>query len=74
LTGTCDLHQSVPAFNRFPFQNTNEFGLEVPDQPGLGIEFDPEEAEKHDRNPMPDHNFLSTDFKETYRSKDFAGD
>ncbi len=46
--------------------------ITVPDEPGLGIHFDAEEARKHNRNPMPDHNFMAEDFKETYRSREFS--
>lgn len=44
--------------------------ITVPDDPGLGIEFDPEAARDHDCNPMDDHNFLDPDFKETYQAHD----
>jgi len=46
--------------------------IAVPDAPGLGIEFDAERAREHDRNPMPDHNFLSSEFKDTYGSQRHA--
>jgi galactonate dehydratase len=46
--------------------------IEVPTEPGLGIEFDAERARGHDCNPMPDHNSLSSEFKNTYGSEDYA--
>ena len=42
--------------------------IAVPDEPGLGVTFDEEAALEHDRNPMPDHNFLAPDFKDDYRA------
>jgi galactonate dehydratase len=42
--------------------------IEVPDEPGLGVAFDAEAAREHDSNPMPDHNFLEPDFKDTYQA------
>ncbi|AGN01250.1 muconate cycloisomerase [Salinarchaeum sp. Harcht-Bsk1] len=46
--------------------------IDVPEEPGLGIEFDADLAEEHDCNPMPDHNFLSSEFKDTYGSQEHA--
>jgi galactonate dehydratase len=46
--------------------------IDVPTEPGLGIEFDADRAREHDRNPMPDHNFLSSEFKDTYGSQKHA--
>ena len=40
----------------------------VPDGPGLGVEFDADAAREHDCNPMPDHNFLEPEFKDTYQA------
>lgn len=40
--------------------------IEVPDEPGLGVEFDPAAAEEHLGNPRPDHNFLDEDFSDDY--------
>ncbi|MFB6136804.1 MAG: mandelate racemase/muconate lactonizing enzyme family protein [Halobacteriaceae archaeon] len=48
--------------------------IEVPDEPGLGIEFDEEAAREHDTNPMPDHNFMAPDFKDTYGSQTLRED
>lgn len=42
--------------------------IAVPDEPGLGVSFDADEAATHDRNPMPDHNYLEPDFKDTYQA------
>ena len=46
--------------------------IQVPREPGLGVAFDEERAREHDRNPMPDHNFLSSEFKDTYGSQEHA--
>lgn len=46
--------------------------IEVPQEPGLGIDFDADRAREHDCNPMPDHNFLSSEFKDTYGSQKHA--
>lgn len=46
--------------------------IEVSTDPGLGIEFDETRAEEHNCNPMPDHNFLSSEFKDTYGSQEHA--
>lgn len=46
--------------------------ISVPTDPGLGIEFDADRAADHDCNPMPDHNFLSSEFKDTYGSEKHA--
>lgn len=46
--------------------------IQVPDEPGLGVTFDADEALKHAGNPMPDHDFMAPDFKDTYGSQDFA--
>jgi len=51
---------------------TEDGTIEVPTELGLGIEFDAERAREHDCNPMPDHNFLSSEFKDAYDSKDRA--
>lgn len=42
--------------------------IAVPDEPGLGVAFDPDAAREHDCNPMADHNFLEPDFKDTYQA------
>jgi galactonate dehydratase len=42
--------------------------IPVPDEPGLGIEFDEDAALEHDCNPMEDHNFLEPEFKDTYQA------
>ncbi len=42
--------------------------VRVPDAPGLGVRFDAAAAAEHDRNPMPDHNYLDPDFKDTYQA------
>jgi galactonate dehydratase len=44
--------------------------IAVPDEPGLGIEFDADAAREHAGNPMPDHNFMAEDFKDTYGSRE----
>lgn len=46
--------------------------IQVPDEPGLGVTFDADEAIEHAGNPMPDHDFMKPDFKDTYGSQDFA--
>lgn len=38
----------------------------VPDAPGLGVDFDEEEAQKHLGNPKPDHNLYKPGWRDTY--------
>jgi len=51
---------------------TEDGTIEVPTELGLGIEFDAEREREHDCNPMLDHNFLSSEFKDAYDSEDRA--
>lgn len=44
--------------------------ITVPDEPGLGIGFDADAAREHAGNPMPDHDFMAPEFKDTYGSQE----